>query len=111
MSSGQTANILRMHAIMNSFAGPWRFSRGDGGLQVYDSKVDLCSLQFLQSITPDIINSQWTPYGSVRFLGKMDILTRVAHIRFVQNRINGMRQRLINAAPRHHVAAEKKAHD
>src|SRR5438034_7792679 len=41
-------------------------------------------------------------------LGKMHILARIAHIRFVQNRIHRMRQRLINAAAGHHVAAEKK---
>ncbi len=46
----------------------------------------------------------------MRFLGEMNILTRIAHIRFVQNRIHRMRQRLINPAPGHDVAAEKKTH-
>jgi hypothetical protein len=40
----------------------------------------------------------------------MNIFTRIAHMRFVQNRIHRMRQRLINAAARHDVAAEKKTH-
>ena len=45
---------------------------------------------------------------AVRFFGKIDIFTRVAHVRLVQNRINRMRQRLIDAAPCHHIAAEKQ---
>src|SRR5437773_4410294 len=46
----------------------------------------------------------------MRFLRKLEILACVVHIRFVQNRIHRMRQRLINAAPGHDVAAEKKTH-
>jgi hypothetical protein len=46
----------------------------------------------------------------VSFLGKSDVLPRIAHIRFVQNRVHMMRERLIDAASGHHVAAEKKAH-
>jgi nickel-dependent lactate racemase len=47
----------------------------------------------------------------VRFLGEMNILTRIAHMRFVQNRIHRIRQRLINAAAGHYVAAQEKAHE
>jgi hypothetical protein len=43
--------------------------------------------------------------------GKLNVIARIAHIRFVQNRIYSMRQRLINPAASHHVAAKKKAHE
>ncbi len=44
MRGGETTNILGVHAIMNRFADPWRFSRGNRRLQVYDSKIDpLCA--------------------------------------------------------------------
>jgi hypothetical protein len=45
------------------------------------------------------------------FLGKADIVSRIAYVWFIQNRIHRMRQCLINPAAGHHVAAEKKAHD
>src|SRR5215472_5656397 len=42
--SGQAANVLGVHAIMNSFVRPRRFSRCNGGLEVYDAKIDpLCA--------------------------------------------------------------------
>jgi hypothetical protein len=43
----------------------------------------------------------------VRFLGKLEILACVPHIPLIQNRIRRMRQRLINAAARHYITAEK----
>ena len=94
---------------MNSFPWPRTLRRCNGGLQVYDSQVDLGPLQFLQRIAPDVIEVHWPWYGAVRFLGKIDILLRVAHVWFVQSWAHGMRQRLIDAAPGHHIAAEKKA--
>src|SRR5213078_4609986 len=106
---GQGANVLWMHAIMNSFAGPWCFGRGDGRIEIDKSEIDLCVLQPAQRITPDVSEAQRTRYRFVCFLSKLDMLTRDAHVRFVQNWIHRMRQRLINAAPCHDVAAEKKA--
>jgi hypothetical protein len=50
-------------------------------------------------------------YRSVSFLGESDVLTCIAHVQFAQNGIHGMRQRLIDSASRHYVAAQKKAHD
>src|SRR6266487_994057 len=44
MRGRETADVQRVHAIMNSFADPRRFNRCDGGFQVYDSKVNpLCA--------------------------------------------------------------------
>src|SRR5207244_12863141 len=110
MRGRETTNVLGVHPIMNPFAGPWRFSQRNGGLQVWDSKIDFGPFQFLQRIAPDVIERERARYRSVGFLRKMDILARIAHIGFVQNRINGMRQRLINSSPRHYVATEKQAH-
>ena len=96
---------------MDSFAGPWRFRPGDRGLKVYDSQIDSRIFKYWKSIAPDVIEAERTRYWAVSFLRKSDILARIAHIRFVQNRIKWMRQRLINAAPGHHIAAEKEPHD
>src|SRR6266487_5595727 len=65
---GETTNVLWMHAIVNFFPRPRSLRRCDGGLQVYDSKVDLGALQFLQRVAPDVIEGQWPRYGTVRFL-------------------------------------------
>src|SRR6266496_5182543 len=107
-SGREAANILRVHTVMNSFAGPRCFGRGDGSLEIDKSEIHLCVLQFSQRIAPDVIEAQWSRYRSVSFLRKIDILTRITHVRLVQNRIHRMRQRLINSAPGHDVAAEKK---
>jgi len=81
--SGQATNVLWVHPIIDTFVGPRRFSRGDGGLQVYDSKIDLGMIQFCQRITPDVIEAQWAWYRSMRSLGKSDVIARVANTRFV----------------------------
>jgi hypothetical protein len=93
---------------MDSFVGPRRSSRGYGSLEVYNSKIEFGLIEFPECIAPDVIEAQGTGYRSVCFLGKLDILTRVAHVRFVQARIHRMWQRLINAAAGHDVAAEKQ---
>src|SRR6266568_8682735 len=111
LRSGEAANVLRMHPIMNSFFWPWRFSRGDSVLQICDSQIDLGAFQFAQRFAPDVVETQRARYRSVGLLGKSDILARIAHIRLIQDWTYLMRQRLINAASSHHVATEKKAHD
>src|SRR5438094_6889839 len=102
----EATDVLGMHAIMNSLPWPGSLLRCDRGLQVYDSKVDLGPLQFLQRMAPDVIEGHRPRYRAVRFLGKIYIFLRVAHVWLVQNRAHRMRQRLIAAAPAHHVAAE-----
>src|SRR5205814_6648330 len=105
----EAADVPRVHTIMNSFFRPWRFSRGNRGLKVCDSQIDLGAVQFAQRIAPDVIDAQWARYRSAGFLSKSDILARIAHMRLVQDWIYRMRQRLINAASGHHVATEKEA--
>src|SRR5881394_1141645 len=107
----EAAKVLRVHAVMNSFYRPGRFSRGNGGLQICDSQIDPGAFQFAQRIAPDVIGAQWARYRSVGFLSKSDILARIAHMRLVQDWIYRMRQRLINAASGHHVATKKEAHE
>jgi len=96
---------------MDPFVGPCRFSRGDRSLKVYDSKIDCGAVKFLQRIAPDVVKWQWTWYRAVGILCQSNVIARIAHIRFVQNWIHRMRQRLVNAAPGHYIAAEKQAHE
>ena len=49
-------------------------------------------------------------YRAIGCFGKLDICARVPNIPLVQNRIHRMRQRLIDAAAGHYIAAEKKLH-
>ncbi len=110
-SGDEAADVGRVHPIMDPFVGPWRFGRGDGGLQVCNSKINRSALELHQRMAPDVIETERPRYWSVRFLCKRDVLARVAHVRFVQMRVHRVGQGLINAAAGHHIAAEKKAHD
>src|SRR5206468_11884998 len=85
LCGGEAANVLGVHPIMNPFFRPWRFSRRDGDLQVYDSQIDPGAFQFAQRIAPDVIDAQWARYRSIGLLGKSDILARIAHMRLVQD--------------------------
>ena len=79
----EAADVLRVHTIMNSLFRPWRFSRGNRGFKVCDSQINPGAFQFAQRIAPDVVGTQWAGYQSIGFLGKSDILSRIAHIRFV----------------------------
>ena len=94
---------------MNFLIGPGCFLTCDGRFQVYDSEIDRSPFQFLQGVAPDVIEAHRPRNWAVGFLGKSDVFARVANVRFVQNRIDRMRQRLIDAAPGHDIAAEKQA--
>ena len=93
---------------MNLFVWPLCLCGCNGGFQIHDSQIDGQVLEFLKRVAPDVIKAHRPLDRAVRCLGKIDICARVANVRFVQNRIHRMRQRLINAAPGHHIAAEKE---
>jgi hypothetical protein len=44
----------------------------------------------------------------VRPFGEFDVLSRILDVRLVQRRIDGVGEDLVDAAPGHHVAAEKQ---
>src|SRR5438046_9049198 len=111
LCGGEAANVLGVHPIMNPFFRPWRSSRGDSGLQICDSQINLGAFQFAERIAPDVVETQRARYRSVGLLGKSDILARIAHIRLIQDWTHRMWQRLINAASSHHLAAQKKAQE
>jgi len=81
------------------------FQPSDGSFQVYNSQIEATALQFLQRVPPDVIGAQRAWYRSCGFLSKSDILTRIAHIRLIEDWTYGMRQRLINAASGHYITA------
>jgi hypothetical protein len=95
------------HPVVNCFARPLRRRGCDSGLQIDNPEIDADAFEFLKRLTPDVIEADWSLKCAVRFFGKIDIVPRVAHVRFVQNRIHRVRLRLIDAAACHHIAAQK----
>ena len=93
---------------MDSFVRPGRLDGRDGRFQINNSQIDRPAFQFLQRSTPDVIEGHRPRNRAVGFIGKIDIVARIANVGLVQNRIRWMGQRLIDAAAGHHVAAEKQ---
>ena len=107
--SGEAIDVLRMHPVVNCFSGPVRLRRGDGRFQIHDPQIDAGIFQFLNRVTPNVVEAHRPRDRAVRILGKADIFARVANVWFVQGRIHRVRQRLVDAAPCHHIAGEKQA--
>lgn len=94
---------------MNCFVRRVCLGGRDSGLQIHDSQIDIGISQFLERVTPNVVAAHRPLDRAVRILSKIDIFARVANAWFVQARIHRVRQRLVDAAPGHHIAAEKQA--
>ena len=94
---------------MNCFVRPVCVGGRDSCLQIHDSQIDAGIFQFLERVTPNVVEAHRPRDRAVRILGKADIFARVANVWFVQGRIHRVRQRLVDAAPCHHIAGEKQA--
>ena len=93
---------------MNFFSETIRLCGRNGGFQIHDPQIDGGFAQFLERITPDVIEADRSGYRAIGCFGELDICARVPNIPLVQNRIHRMRQRLIDAAAGHYIAAEKQ---
>ncbi len=103
-----TGDIVRIHPVVDALARPRFASIGDRGLQIDDAGCGAGRIQSGEGITPDVggIDSAW--YRTVLPFGEMHILQCRAGPGFVEPRISGMFQNLVDPPARHHIAAEKK---
>ena len=96
-----------MHPIVDPLAGPRRLTRGDGGLEIDDAHLWSQAGKGLEGITPDVrkVDGRWD--RTVRRDGECDIAQGRLHGGFVEARVAGVRQHLINASPDHHITAHE----
>src|SRR5215510_15511513 len=99
-----------MHAVEHRFAAPEVIALGDGCLKVDDPHVRTGGVHHYERVPPDVVEAYRPWDRAVSDLGEMRVFARVADIRLVQRRVAGMRQDLINAPSRHHIATEEHAY-
>jgi hypothetical protein len=81
---------------------------GDGGFQVDDARGRTAAFQFGQGIAPHIAEVHRARQRAAGGLGQLQVGRGVADIGFVQLRVAGVGQDLIDAPAGHHVAAQKQ---
>src|SRR5262249_4849676 len=106
---GETANVARMHSVMNSLVGPVMLAGSDACLEIDDAAIHAGSIEFRQCITPDVIRFRRPRNRPVDALGQFYVGASIADVGFVQPGIVWMRQDLIDTAACHYVTAQEKA--
>src|SRR5262249_5030692 len=99
-----------MHAVEHRLTAPEVIALGDGCLKVDDPHVRPGGVHLYERVSPDVVEAYRPWDRAVSDLGELRVFPRVADIRFIQRRVAGMRQDLINAPSRHHIATEKHAY-
>ena len=97
-----------MHPVVDLLVAPVVLAGSDACLKIDDAQVHTGTIEFHQRIAPDVIGRHRPSDCAVDTFSEFQVEARVADTGFVQPRIAGMRQDLIDPAARHHVAAEKK---
>jgi hypothetical protein len=98
----------RVQAVVNALGGG-PAARGDGAFQVDQPQVGALPGQDLQRHAPHVGEVHRARHPAVALLGQAHVVAGVVHPGFVQARVAGMRQDLVDAARRHHVAGEEQA--
>ncbi|MNS89671.1 hypothetical protein D3C72_1236900 [compost metagenome] len=104
----QAGDIARMHPVMHRLARPGVVAGGDGGFEVDDARPRRAAFQFRQGLAPRVFRPGGARNRSGLALGKAHVVECGMHIRFMQQRLAGMREDLIDAAAGHHVAAQEQ---
>ena len=98
-----------LHAVIDALGLPLP-ARGDGGLQVDDSRIGRRAPEHLQGIPPDVGEVHGPRNRAVRGFCQLDIAEGRLQIGFVEVRVRGVGQHLVDASARHHVAAQEQLH-
>ena len=104
---GETAHVRRMHPVMNAFVGPRAVGGRHGRLEIDDADVGTQPIERRQRVAPDVGIVHRFGQRPVRVLGERYVLARRLDVGFVQARIAGVRQHLVDAAAGHHVTAKE----
>lgn len=90
---------------MDSLVALEIIAAGDGCLKIDDARIRPGLIEGCQRITPDIIPRHRPGDRSIGPLGQVHVSAGVADVGFVQRRIAGAGQDLIDSAAGHHISA------
>src|SRR5262249_31573216 len=78
------------------------------GLEVHDSRIGVHRIQDRDRVTPRILGRGTARDRAGGLLGDRDVVARVCHVVFVELRIAGLGEDLIDPASQHDVTAQKQ---
>ena len=83
---------------------------GDAGFQIDDAQIRPRALPFLERCPPDIGEIDRRLDRTICLDGEIEVALRRFQIRFMEIGGAGIGQRLVDAAPRHYIAAKEDPH-
>ena len=104
----ETGDVVRMHAVLDTLAGPGCAAGGDCGFEVDDTYVRRGLFECGQGVTPDIGEVHRPGNRPVGPFGQAYIVQRRLAIGFVNARIAGVGQGLVNGSAGHDVASHEE---
>ena len=107
--SGEAVGILGAHAVIDALSGVV-VATGNGRLQVNDTSVWPHPIQFIQRGAPNVRRFGVSGNWAIGLLGQTDIVLCRSYVVFVERRVAGVREHLIDASSRHDVAAQEQPH-
>jgi hypothetical protein len=110
-SGSEAIEVPRVHPVVDAFPRPEVVACGDARFEVDDAGIRRNAFQLFERIAPDVRRRDTTRYSPVRFFSQLHVITRVPNVRLLDARRRWVRQDLIDAAPRHHVATQEQRHD
>ena len=99
---GQAADIFRIHPVVDALRRPGFAAGRHAGLQIYDAHIR--RQQRGQRVAPHVAKC----YRLRKRVGgrQFDVVPGVAQVAFENRRASWVGQDLVNAASRHHIAAQ-----
>ncbi|MNN28211.1 hypothetical protein D3C81_1417720 [compost metagenome] len=104
----QQREVLRGHAVVDAL-GLRPAVAGHRAFQVDQAYLWLAALQLAEGVAPDVGEVHRSLDGTAALLGQHHVVAGVVHVVFVQPRIAGVRQDLVDATGRHDIAEEEQA--
>ncbi len=99
--------VGRMHPVIHRLR-PEISAGGGAGLEIDDARGRRGRAQDRQCVAPDVVEADVAADRTVRALGQAHVCLGGAHVGFPQQRIDRVRQDLVNAASEHDIATEKQ---
>ncbi len=99
--------ILRTHPVVNAFRLKVVAARNTC-FEIDDARVGPGLFQFVEGGAPDIGRSHRPFYRAIGILRQLRILQCRLDVIFMKRRVARLWQYLVDAAPEHHIAAQKK---
>jgi hypothetical protein len=75
---------------------------------VTSAAVPRLAVEGVKGVSPDVSGSHRARDRTVLVRGQLEVVPRVVEVVFPQRRVAGMGEELVDAPPRHHVAAQER---